>query len=331
MGLNGEGGARKTEAGVAMRVLANPVAGFAALALFFLIILPAAFAGQGYWLTVLSNAALLAFASLGVWLTFSIGRINIAQGAFALIGGYVIAILDVHYGFPFFASLPLAAVIAMAVAYAVGWPILRLKGVYFAMITLSLTEVATYAFLNGGSFTNAASGITNIPRPALLASALDVYLASAVLLLIGVVIIWRFHVSPVGAVFRAMRQGEDLASSFGIDIARYRLLAFVVSSGMGAIAGAMFAVVQQNVFPTSYSVNDSINFMLYCFLGGLEWVIGPVVGSFLLIVVFQLLSAIQRFQTLLYAILMIVVMLFLPNGILSLPRVIAAWRDRRFG
>ncbi len=329
MGLTRQGSGVNAATGGAARMLAHTALGFAALAVLFLLILPALFAGNGYWLTVLGNAALLAFASLGVWLTFSIGRINIAQGAFALIGGYVTAILDTRYGFSFFASLPLAGIIAGLVGYAVGWPILRLKGVYFAMITLVLTEVATYAFLNGGSFTNAASGITDIPRPRLLATSLDLYLASAVLLLIGVVIVWRFHISPVGAVFRAMRQGEELAASLGIDIARYRLLAFVVSSGMGGIAGAMFAAVQQNVFPTSYSVNDSINFMLYCFLGGLEWVVGPVVGSFLLIVVFQLLSAIQRFQVLLYAILMIVVMLFLPNGILSLPRVVSGWRNRR--
>lgn len=329
MGLIRRGSPAQVAEGRGTRILSHPASGFAALAVLFLVILPAIFAGNGYWLTVLGNAALLAFASLGVWLTFSIGRINIAQGAFALIGGYVTAILDTRYGFPFFASLPLAGIVAGAVGYAVGWPILRLKGVYFAMITLVLTEVATYAFLNGGSFTNAASGITDIPRPHLLATSLELYLASAVLLMIGVGVVWRFHVSPVGAVFRAMRQGEDLAASFGIDIARYRLLAFVVSSGMGGIAGAMFAAVQQNVFPTSYSVNDSINFMLYCFLGGLEWVIGPVVGSFLLIVVFQLLSAIQSYQVLLYAILMIVVMLFLPNGILSLPRVISARRNRR--
>lgn len=329
MGLSRQASVARTQAGTGTRFFFHPVPAFIALALLLLVILPASFAGQSYWLTVFTNAALLAFASLGVWLTFSIGRINIAQGAFTLIGGYATAILDTHYGFSFFASLPLAALISMLVGYAIGWPILRLKGVYFAMITLVLTEVATYAFLNGGSFTNAASGITDIPRPALLATSLDIYLASAVLLLIGVVVIWRFHVSPVGAVFRAMRQGEDLAASFGIDIARYRLIAFVVSCAMGGIAGAMFATVQQNVFPTSYSVNDSINFMLYCFLGGLEWVLGPVVGAFLLVVVFQLLSAIQQYQTLLYAILMIIVMLFLPNGILSLPRTIHAWRTRR--
>jgi len=303
-------------------------AGFALFAAVMLLVVPLLLAGQGYWLTVLTTAALLAFGSLGVWLTFSIGRINIAQGAFALIGGYVVAILGTRYDLSFWLSLPLAVLVAMAVATLVGWPILRLRGVYFAMITLSLTEVASLAFLNGGSFTAGASGITSIPRPALLSSSLSIYLASAILLLIGIALAWRFAASPAGAVFRSLRQGEELAASLGINIAHYRLLAFVVSSGMGGAAGAMFAAFQQNIFPTSYTVNDSVNFMLYCFLGGLQSVAGPVVGAFLLVIAFQLLGAIQRFQALLYGVFMIAAMLFLPNGLMSLPQVLAARRER---
>jgi branched-chain amino acid transport system permease protein len=301
---------------------------FALFAAVMLLAVPLALAGQGYWLTVLTTAALLAFGSLGVWLTFSIGRINIAQGAFALIGGYVVAILGTRYHVSFWLALPLAVLVSMLVATLVGWPILRLRGVYFAMITLSLTEVASLAFLNGGSFTAGASGITSIPRPALLSSSLAIYIASALLLLAGIVIAWRFAVSPAGAIFRSLRQGEELAASLGIDIARYRLLAFVASSGMGGAAGAMFAAFQQNIFPTSYTVNDSVNFMLYCFLGGLQSVAGPVVGAFLLVIAFQLLSAIQKYQALLYGIFMIAAMLFLPNGLMSLPRVLAARRRR---
>ncbi len=304
------------------------LASFALFAAVLLLAVPLALAGQGYWLTVLTTAALLAFGSLGVWLTFSIGRINIAQGAFALIGGYVVAILGTRYHVSFWLALPVAVLVSMLVATLVGWPILRLRGVYFAMITLSLTEVASLAFLNGGSFTAGASGITSIPRPALLSSSLAIYIASALLLLAGIVIVWRFAVSPAGAVFRSLRQGEELAASLGIDIARYRLLAFVASSGMGGAAGAMFAAFQQNIFPTSYTVNDSVNFMLYCFLGGLQSVAGPVVGAFLLVIAFQLLSAIQRFQALLYGIFMIAAMLFLPNGLMSLPHILAARRRR---
>lgn len=304
-------------------------AGFTLFAAVMLLVVPLALAGHGYWLTVLTTAALLAFGSLGVWLTFSIGRINIAQGAFALIGGYVVAILDTRYHAPFWLSLPLAVLAAMTIATLVGWPILRLRGVYFAMITLSLTEVAGLAFLNGGSFTAGASGITSIPRPAVLSSSLAIYLASALLLLIGIVLTWRFAASPTGAVFRSLRQGEELAASLGINVARFRVLAFVVSSGMGGAAGAMFAVFQQNIFPTSYTVNDSVNFMLYCFLGGLQSIAGPVVGAFLLVIAFQLLSEIQRFQALLYGVFMIAAMLFLPNGLMSLPQVLAARRRAR--
>ena len=302
---------------------------FILFAMAMLVGVPLALAGNGYWLTVLTTAALLAFGSLGVWLTFSIGRINIAQGAFALIGGYVVAILSTRYHVSFWLGLPLAMLIAVVVATLVGWPILRLRGVYFAMITLSLTEVASLAFLNGGSFTAGASGITSIPRPALLSSTLEIYIASALLLLAGIALVWRFAVSPVGAVFRCLRQSEELAASLGINIARYRLLAFVVSAGMGAAAGAMFAAFQQNIFPTSYTVNDSVNFMLYCFLGGLQSVAGPVLGAFLLVIAFQLLSVIQRFQALLYGIFMIAAMLFLPNGLVSLPQVIASRRRAR--
>ena len=172
----------------------------------------------------------------------------------------------------------------------IGWPILRLKGVYFAMLTLSLTSTAQLVFLNGGGITHGAQGINNIPRPASLPGILPFYLASITLLLIGIAVTWRFANSRIGHIFRSMRQNEDLAWSLGIDVARYRLIAFMVSSALGGTTGAMFAVFQQSIFPSSYSVGDSINFMLYCFLGSLDYVSGPVFGAFLLIIAFQLLS-----------------------------------------
>jgi branched-chain amino acid transport system permease protein len=283
-----------------------------------LVLVPVGLSGQRYWLTVLSNAALLSLGAMGVWLTFAIGRINIAQGAFALIGGYVTAILATRVGSPIWLFLPASALAAALAGGLLGWPILRLKGVYFAMITLSLTAAVQLLFLNGGALTNGAAGINNIPRPAILAGNLRFYLASVLFMLAGIAVIWRFDASRLGQVFRSMRQSEDLAWSVGIDVARYRILAFVVSSAMGGIAGAMFAVSQQSVFPSSYTVNDSVNFMLYCFLGGLDFVAGPVFGTFLLVLAFQFLGVLQTYQALLFGIFMIACMLFRPNGLLSL-------------
>lgn len=306
-GATGRLGASPARAGIAV-----------ALALLYLVGVPLLLANRPYWLGVLTNASILSFASLGVWITFAIGRINIAQGAFAMIGGYTTAILATRYGVPFWLCLPCSALVAALIGTLIGVPILRLRGVYFAMITLSLTEAVRLAFLNGGGFTQGASGIVNIPRPAGLDSPLAFYLLAASLLLLGLLAVWRLATSRIGWIFRSLRQNEELAASIGIDIARYRVIAFACACAMGGIAGAFFAVFHQNIYPASYSVQDSINFMLYCFLGGLDFVLGPVVGAFLLVIAFELLGEMQQYQALLYGILMIAVMLFLPNGILSL-------------
>jgi branched-chain amino acid transport system permease protein len=267
---------------------------------------------------VLTNASALAFISLGVWVTFSIGRINIAQGAFAMIGGYTTAILSTRYGLSFWLCLPVSALVAAAIGALIGWPILRLRGVYFAMITLSLTEAVRLAFLNGGAFTQGASGIVNIPRPAGIDGPVAFYLLAVVLLLLGLLAVWRLATSRIGWVFRSLRLNEELASSIGIDIARYRVLAFAFSCALGGLGGAFFAAFLQNIYPASYSVVDSINFMLYCFLGGLDYVLGPVIGAFVLVIGFEILHGLQQYQSLMYGVLMIVVILWLPNGILSL-------------
>ncbi len=283
-----------------------------------LVLVPLLLRERPYFLNVLTNASILAFISLGVWVTFSIGRINIAQGAFAMIGGYTTAILSTRYGIPFWICLPVSGLVAAAAGALVGWPILRLKGVYFAMITLSLTEAVRLAFLNGGEFTRGATGIVNIPRPEGIDSPLGFYLLAASLLLLGLFAVRRLWTCRIGWVFRALRQNEDLAASIGIDVARYRVLAFAICSAFGGMGGAFFAAFHQNIYPASYGVVDSVNFMLYCFLGGLDYVLGPVVGAFLLVIGFELLQEFQQYQTLMYGALMIALMLWLPNGVLSL-------------
>ncbi|WP_205648791.1 branched-chain amino acid ABC transporter permease [Acuticoccus kandeliae] len=287
---------------------------FVPLAVVLYGVLPFVFGGQAYWLNVLTNSSLLAFASLGVWLTFSIGRVNIAQGAFAMIGGYTTGLLSTNLGVSFWICLPLSGLIAAAVGVVIGWPLLRLRGIYFAMVTLSLTEAVRLAFLNVAG----SGGVTNIPNPPGIDTPLAFYFFGATMLIVGYAVVWRLGNSRLGWVFRSMRQNEELASSIGINIARYRVLAFAVCCGMGGMAGSAFASLQQNIYPQSYTVSDSINFMLYCFLGGLEFVLGPIVGTFGLVLAFELLREIQEYQALLYGVLMIIVMLFLPNGILSL-------------
>jgi branched-chain amino acid transport system permease protein len=312
---------------------------FAALALVLLVVIPIILGRSPYYVTVLTNAAVLAFISLGVWVTFSIGRMNLAQGAFAMVGGYVTAILSTRYGLSFWLCLPLSGLVSAVLGAIVGWPVLRLKGVYFAMITLSLTEAIRLLALNGGDVTKGATGIVDIPRPGAIgifgltivpefsgSDPLPFYFLGSGLLLLGIVGVWRLSTSRLGWVFRSLRQNEDLATSIGINVAKYRVMAFAVCCFMGGIGGAFFAAYHQNIYPASYTIADSVNFMLYCFLGGLDYILGPVVGAFLLVIAFELLHAVQDYQALIYGILMIACMLWLPNGILSLALARAARR-----
>ena len=306
--------------------------GIVIVLLTYVVGVPYAFANSPYHLGVVTTASALSLISLGVWLTFMIGRINIGQGAFALVGGYSVAILSAQLGLSFWLSLPLAGVVAGLCGILIGWPILRLRGVYFAMITLSLTETVRLIALNGGELTQGATGIVNIPTPdaislfgiVLVPAFKDVnthlaffYLA-ATLLILGYAVVWRIANSRLGWIFRSLQQNEDLATSIGINIAKYRVIAYAVCCSLGGIGGAFFTVSQQSIYPSSFAVPDSIYFMLYCFLGGLGYTFGPVVGAFVLFISFELLHGLQQYQTLIYALVIIALMLWLPNGLLSL-------------
>ena len=280
----------------------------------------------------LTSVALLAIASAGVWLTFFIGRINIGQGAYALMGGYVSAILVMTYGVSFWWTLPAAGLFCAAASIVIGFPILRLRGVYFAMVTLVLTEVTRLLAL-ALPVTSGAKGITSIPQPGALSifgitlvpdfatmenPRIAFYYLAAVLMTLCFAGMYRLVHSRIGHICMSLQQNEELASSIGINIAYLRLIAYAISSFLGGISGAVFVAATQSVYPSSFTVTDSVNFMLNCFVGGLGYVFGPMLGTLVLYFGWNLLFETGKFQLLIYSTLMIVLMLVLPNGILSL-------------
>jgi branched-chain amino acid transport system permease protein len=283
----------------------------------------------------LTSVALLSIASAGVWLTFYIGRINIGQGAYALMGGYVSAILVVSYGWSFWLTLPIAGLFCAAASVLIGLPILRLRGVYFAMVTLVLTEVARLLAL-ALPITNGAKGMVSIPLPGALSifgvtiipdfatlqsPRLAFYLLAVTVMVLCFAAMYRLVNSRIGKLCQSLQQNEELASSIGVNIAYLRVIAYAISSFFGGVAGAIFVAISQSIYPSSFTVTDSVNFMLNCFLGGLGYVFGPMLGTLVLYFGWDLLFQTGEFQLLIYSTLMIVLMLFLPNGLLSLGSV----------
>jgi branched-chain amino acid transport system permease protein len=319
--------------------------GFAVFAIIMLVLVPIGISVSGrsdlyYTLTLIS---LLAVASAGVWITFSIGRINIGQAAYALIGGYASAILVTDYGLSFWWTIPIAGIVSALISMLIGLPILRLRGVYFAMVTLVSTEVARLAAL-ALPITHGAKGISNLPLPGPIAvGPLTIvpdfaslanpspafYWLSVGIMLVVFAGVWRLVYSRIGRLFVALQQNEELAASTGINIAWLRVIAYAISSFLGGVAGAVFSAVSQSVYPNSFTTQDSINFMLNCFLGGLGYVFGPIIGTFVLRFGWDLLFQTAQWQLLIYSGVLILLMLVLPNGILSLLSMRAARRGPR--
>jgi branched-chain amino acid transport system permease protein len=306
----------------------------AAFAFFLFFIVPPIIEVTGRWdfYYTLTSVALLSIASAGVWLTFYIGRINIGQGAFALIGGYTSAILVVKYGVSFWVTIPLAGIVCILVAVVIGLPILRLRGVYFAMVTLVMTEVARLVAL-ALPITNGAKGILSIPLPGALTLfgitlipdfstleniKLGFYYLAVALMLITFTAMYRLVNSRMGHLCRSLQQNEELASSIGVNIANLRLIAFSISSFLGGVAGAIFVGISQSIYPANFLVKDSVDFMLNCFLGGLGYVFGPMLGTLVNYFGWDLLFSVGEYQLLTYSTLLIVLMLTLPNGLLSI-------------
>ncbi|TIP34856.1 MAG: branched-chain amino acid ABC transporter permease, partial [Mesorhizobium sp.] len=274
------------------------IASVAAFLAIVFIAVPAAISASGridlYY--TLTSVALLSIASAGVWLTFYIGRINIGQGAYALMGGYVSAILVMNHGWSFWLTLPVAGLFCAAASVLIGLPILRLRGVYFAMVTLVLTEVVRLLAL-ALPITNGAKGIVSIPLPGALSvfgltiipdfatlqnSRLAFYLLAVTLMVGCFAVMYRLVNSRIGKLCQSLQQNEELASSIGVNIAYLRVIAYAVSSFFGGLAGAIFAAISQSIYPSSFTVTDSVNFMLNCFLGGLGYVFGPMLGTLVL-------------------------------------------------
>jgi branched-chain amino acid transport system permease protein len=181
--------------------------------------------------------------------------------------------------------------------------------------------------------TSGAKGITSIPLPSALKifgitlipdfsslanPKLAFYFMAVTMMVVAYAVLWRIVHSRLGHLCRSLQQNEELASSIGVNTAWLRVLAYSISSFFGGIAGAGFIAISQSIYPSSFQSTDSVNFMLNCFLGGLGYVMGPMLGTLLLYFGWDLLFSTGRFQLLIYSTLMILLMLWLPNGVLSL-------------
>lgn len=270
--------------------------------------------------TLVFTVGVHAMLALSIWLTLSCGLLSLANAAFMGIGAYSSALLTLQLGWSFPAVLLVGGVAPAVVALVIGVPVLRLSGVYLAMATLAFGEVVRITVLNM-DITGGPEGLNGIPLATegwhiLLLLALTVY---------GLA---RLRRSKVGRAFEAIKEDEVAARLMGINVARFKLLAFVLGSFIAGVAGALNAHFTFFISPREYGFEMAVDILTMTVLGGTSGLVGPMLGSTILTLLPELLRFLHDFRSLVNGAVLVLVVLFLPKGIWE-PRRIRAWWKRR--
>jgi branched-chain amino acid transport system permease protein len=260
------------------------------------------------------------------------GQLNIGHSGFMSLGAYTSALLAKNLGMPFEISLLSGALLAAIVGLAIGYPALRLRGVYFAMVTVAFVEVIRLVAQIWVPLTNGMSGLSGIPKPNLLGMTLTTktsqYYLVLFLMITILVVLWKLESSRLGLIWKSIGMSDNLAQSLGVNIAKHKLLAFTLGCFFAGVAGAFYAHFIRFLFPPEFGFLMATNILVYNFVGGRGHFVGPIIGAIFL----SLLSEPFRgspYETIFFSIAMLLTILFLPGGLITLPARLGGLRWRR--
>jgi branched-chain amino acid transport system permease protein len=279
-----------------------------------------------YWL-------IYVIAAMGLNLTVGYaGQKSLGHAAFFGIGAYTLAIM-LKAGLSFWLGLPMAALGCFVVGLALGFPALRVQTIYLAFATLGFNTAIWLVMRNEEWLTGGTFGINNIARPEAFGVSFDgnlayYYLVLGIALLLAVLLLGLLR-SPWGKAFTALRDNPIRAESLGVDIRNYTLLSFAIGAAYAGIAGALFASLVQFIDPSPFNVEASIMMYLMVVVGGPGYFFGPMIGAAVGVILPEWLRFAQAWYLFVFGIAVVVLMIWLPDGLLSIPDRLRAKRQSR--
>lgn len=255
------------------------------------------------------------------------GMLSLCQGAFFGIGAYTTALLMLKAGWGFFPSVGAAVLITAILSLSIGLPALRLRGDYFILGTLGFQVIVFNVLYNWTELTGGSNGLTGIPHPVLFGGKLSspqymLLLACGLAMLVGLVV-WCLQRSPFGRTIRLIRDDAVAAAALGKPVATFKIAAFAISAGLAAIPGGLFAVHARYIDPTSFTLTESIFILSLVIIGGAGSMIGPLIGTMILLLLPEALSFIPNLQgasaanlhQVFYGCLLVGILFWRPQGI----------------
>ncbi len=288
---------------------------------------------KNYGIHMFTTWLVFIIATMGLNLTVGYaGQKSLGHAAFFGIGAYTVAIL-LKAGFSFWLGLPVAALICFVTGLALGFPALRVQTIYLAFATLGFNTALWLVMRNEEWLTGGTFGINNIARPALGSVSFDGNLAYYYLVLgfaiVLALLLWGLLRSPWGKAFTALRDNAIRAESLGIDTRSYTLLSFAIGAVYAGVAGGLYASQVQFIDPALFTVGASIMMYLMVVVGGPGYFLGPVLGSAVGVVLPEWLRFAQAWYLFVFGAAVVLLMIWLPDGLLSIPDRLKARRQSR--
>ncbi len=294
-----------------------------ALIALFAAVFPALF--SSYQINIMTSALMYAVLGLGLNIVVGLaGLLDLGYVAFYAVGAYSYALLNYHFGLGFWGCLPIGGVLAALFGIVLGFPVLRLRGDYLAIVTLGFGEIIRLVLENWNAFSFGPSGIANIPRPGLFGLALPVdeaicytYYLVLLLGLLTIFVVNRLRDSRIGRAWIALREDEIACQAMGIDKTRTKLTAFALGASWAGLVGVMFAAKTTFINPASFTFQESAIILAIVVLGGMGSTVGVVIAALIFILLPEYLRAFADYRMLLFGAIMVGGMVFRPQGIIG--------------
>ncbi|MFC1950121.1 branched-chain amino acid ABC transporter permease [Chloroflexota bacterium] len=273
---------------------------------------------------------------VGFRLITTTGDFSFAHATLMGVGAYTTAMIGKDLGWPFLAILPMGALMAALVGLIISYPLLRMRGFYFFIGSMAAGEAIRLCWVKFTNPFGGPSGISHIPPASIfgidLRGGIPFYFLVMVIMVICVLILYRIDKSRLGDSFKAIAAGEDLSKSVGINIYRYRMLAFVMGSFFAGIAGVLAAYRLATVDPHQYAVGVALVVLVWVVVGGRTTFAGPIIGVVVLSLIEESIrTTMQEWMPLFYGAILILTVLFLPGGLESIPKKLLPWFKKKFG
>ncbi|PLY03531.1 MAG: branched-chain amino acid ABC transporter permease [Desulfuromonas sp.] len=269
----------------------------------------------------------LIFVVLGLGLNINVGlagMLDLGYVAFFAIGAYTYGILNSKFGVGFWPALPIGGLVATIFGILLGFPILRLRGDYLAIVTLGFATIAHVVILNGEGLFGGAKGIANISRPGFFGIEMGIdavttyiYYLMIALVVFTIFITNRLKDSRIGRAWMALREDEIACVAMGIDMARTKLSAYAFGAFWAGVVGVIFAARNTYLHPNSFTFMESAIVLSIVVLGGMGSIVGVIIAALVMILMPEYLRAVADYRMLAFGAVMVLMMIFRPQGLIA--------------